>query len=69
MFFKYLRLCGIAGIEAKKFWLEEKPLCLDKGKETCPGDWKYELSKGRILKKKCAKCKCYKGNVRQLQEN
>ena len=57
---EYLRLCEVAGVEAKKFWLEEKPSCLDDGKETCNGDWKHDWKKGPVLKKKCIKCKYYK---------
>lgn len=62
---EYLRLCEKAGVEARKFWLEEKPLCLKDNEEICPGDWPYNWEKGRTLKKKCAKCKYYKGNVKQ----
>jgi len=65
---EYLRLCPVAGVEAKKFWLDEKPACMMGYKETCPGDWKYEYGKGQLLKKKCAKCKYYKENVKQTQE-
>ncbi|MEE1255985.1 MAG: hypothetical protein UHN47_05680 [Lachnospiraceae bacterium] len=65
---EYLRLCGIAEVEAKKFWLEEKPLCLAEDKEICYGDWKYDWEKGNLLKKKCIKCKYYKENVKQSQE-
>lgn len=61
---EYLRLCVEAGVEAKKFWLEEKPLCLSEGKDVCHGDWKYDCQKREnILKKKCAKCKFYKENT------
>lgn len=61
---EYLRLCVEAGVEAKKFWLEEKPLCLTAGKDVCHGDWKYDCQKREnILKKKCAKCKFYKENT------
>lgn len=65
---EYLRLCNVAGVEAKKFWLEEKPVCLGKDSEICRGDWKYEWEKGHLLKKKCAKCKYYKENVKQTKE-
>lgn len=65
---EFLRLCGVAGVEEKKFWLEDKPLCLQKGKEICCGDWKYEWKKGNLLKKKCVKCIYYKENVKQQQE-
>ena len=65
---EYLRLCGVAGVEAKKFWLEEKPLCMSDGKEICGGDWKYDWKNGHLLKKKCVKCKYYKENVKQTQE-
>ena len=61
---EYLKLCDEAGVEAKKFWLEEKPLCLDEDKDVCRGDWKYDYKKGHLLKKKCAKCKYYKENVK-----
>lgn len=59
---EYLRLCTAAGVEAKKFWLEEKPVCLAEDKEICNGDKKYDWEKGKILKKKCIKCKYYKEN-------
>jgi len=65
---EYLRICGLAGVEQKKFWLEEKPVCLDAGKEICHGDWKYEWGRGNLLKKKCVKCKYYKENSKQIQE-
>ena len=67
---EYLRLCVVAGVEAKKFWLEEKPVCLNEGegKDICRGDWKYDWQKGNLLKKKCVKCKCYKENVKKEQE-
>ena len=65
---EYLRLCSVAGVEVKKFWLEEKPLCLDEGKEICCGDWRFVRQKGTMLKKKCAKCKYYKENAKQIQE-
>lgn len=65
---EYLRLCGIAEVEAKKFWLDEKPLCLAEDKEICQGAWKYDWEKGNLLKKKCIKCKYYKENVKQSQE-
>lgn len=65
---EYLRLCGVAGVAAKKFWLEEKPLCLDDGKNICSGDWKHEWGKGPVLKKKCIKCKYYKENVIEKHE-
>lgn len=63
---EYLRLCGAAGVEVKKFWLEEKPLCLPEDKDICCGDWKYNWEKGNLLKKKCVKCKYYKENVKQI---
>jgi len=64
---EYLRLCGVAGVEAKKFWLEEKPICLSSGKDVCRGDWKYDWGEGKnLLKKKCVKCQYYKENVKQL---
>lgn len=67
---EYLRLCVVAGVEAKKFWLEEKPVCLPNDKEICIGDWKYNWEQGRnILKKKCAKCKYYKANVEKNRRN
>lgn len=61
---EYLRLCEVAGVEPKKFWLEEKPLCLPEDKEICGGDWRYDWQKGNLLKKKCVKCKYYKENVK-----
>lgn len=65
---EYLRLCAAAGVEPKKFWLEEKPVCLEKGKEICPGARKYVWEKGFLLMKKCAKCKYYKENLKPKQE-
>ena len=65
---EYSRICNKAGVEAKKFWLEEKPICLGASKEICYGDWKYEWGKGNLLKKKCAKCKYYEENVNQKTE-
>lgn len=65
---EYLRLCTVAGVEAKKFWLEEKPVCLSADKEICNGDWKNDWDKGYLLKKKCAKCKYYKGNVEEKKQ-
>ena len=59
---EYLRLCNVAGVEAVKFWLEEKPVCLGE-KDVCYGDWKYVWQKGNLLKKKCTKCKYYKENI------
>ena len=64
---EYLRLCVAAGVEAKKFWLEEKPRCLREGKEVCYGDWKYVWREGNQLRKKCDKCKYYKGNIEKVQ--
>lgn len=68
---EYLRLCTVAGVEPKKFWLEEKPLCLQEGKDICYGDWKYNWKNGNLLKmtkKKCVKCRYYKENVESKHE-
>ena len=57
---EYLRLCDVAGVEGRKFWLEEPPLCL-KNTEGCPGDWSYNWEMRKmLLKKKCTKCRFYK---------
>lgn len=64
---EYLRLCSVAGVEAKKFWLEEKPVCLSENEEVCGGDWKHAWEKGYFLKKKCTKCKYYKKNMKKEQ--
>lgn len=58
----YLRLCESAGVEQKKFWLDEKPLCLEADKNICCGDWKYDWNNGNLLKKKCKKCRYFQGN-------
>ena len=65
---EYLRLCDVAGVEATKFWLDEKPICFNKSGEACYGDWKYEYGKGYIIKKKCLKCKHYKIEKEQNKE-
>lgn len=58
---EYLRLCAVAGVEQKKFWLVEKPVCMNAINDTdfCRGEWnpgKYPAYH-RTLKKKCEKCK------------
>ena len=62
---EYLRLCNVAGVKEYKFWLDEAPLCL-KSSDGCSGDWKYDWETGRLLKKKCVKCRYYKENMKKV---
>lgn len=61
---KYLEFCNKAGVEAVKFWENEKPVCHETYRE-CKGKYRNIWDGKHInieLAKKCQKCKWYKGN-------
>ena len=69
----YLNLCKEAGVEAVKFWENEKPVCFGRPyeKEMCVGSTIRRWTNGHFeynTAKKCLKCKWYKNKEDNTSE-